>query len=117
VYPSAGPLLGSIAETYLDKTRGIDVTRLPEDIHRALRFHPHDHRIDFSRAIERVLGARELILIELPRAEAPERRRIGWIQIDGASHLANRLVAAPQPRVDHGEVERPPCLRGLRGGC
>jgi hypothetical protein len=32
--------LGSIAEQYLDGTRHIDVTKLPADIHRALRFHP-----------------------------------------------------------------------------
>ena len=32
--------MGSIAEQYLDETRHIDVTKLPADIHRALRFHP-----------------------------------------------------------------------------
>ena len=41
IWTSAGPLLGSIAERYLDQTRDIDVTRLPEDIHRSLRFHPN----------------------------------------------------------------------------
>ena len=30
-----------MAERYLDETRHIDVTRLPEDIHRSLRFHPN----------------------------------------------------------------------------
>ena len=34
-------MLGSIAERYLDETRHIDVSRLPEDIHRSLRFHPN----------------------------------------------------------------------------
>jgi len=34
------PLAGSIAERYLDETRHIDVTRLPDDVHRCLRFHP-----------------------------------------------------------------------------
>jgi DNA polymerase len=40
IWLSAQPLLGSIAEQYLDETRGIDVTRLPPDVHRSLRFHP-----------------------------------------------------------------------------
>jgi hypothetical protein len=41
IWTSAQPLLGSIAERYLDETRHIDVSRLPEDIHRSLRFHPN----------------------------------------------------------------------------
>ena len=41
IWTSAQPLLGSIAERYLDETRDIDITRLPEDIHRSLRFHPN----------------------------------------------------------------------------
>ena len=40
IWTSAQPLRGSIAEQYLDETRQIDVTKLPEDIHRSLRFHP-----------------------------------------------------------------------------
>ena len=40
IWTSAQPLLGSMAERYLDETRGIDVSKLPEDIHRSLRFHP-----------------------------------------------------------------------------
>ena len=40
IWTECAPLSGSIAERYLDETRHIDVTRLPEDIHRALRFHP-----------------------------------------------------------------------------
>jgi DNA polymerase len=40
IWTSAQPLRGSIAERYLDETRHIDVTELPEDIHRSLRFHP-----------------------------------------------------------------------------
>jgi hypothetical protein len=41
IWTSAQPLLGSIAERYLDETRHIDVSRLPEDIYRSLRFHQH----------------------------------------------------------------------------
>jgi hypothetical protein len=41
IWTSAGPLLGSIAERYLDETRGIDITKLPDDTHRSLRFHPN----------------------------------------------------------------------------
>jgi hypothetical protein len=41
IWTSAQPLRGSIAERYLDETRHIDVTKLPEDIHRSLRFHPN----------------------------------------------------------------------------
>jgi DNA polymerase len=40
IWTSAGPLLGSIDERYLDETRDIDITQLPADIHRSLRFHP-----------------------------------------------------------------------------
>jgi hypothetical protein len=40
IWTSAQPLRGSIAEIYLDETRHIDVTKLPEDIHHSLRFHP-----------------------------------------------------------------------------
>jgi hypothetical protein len=51
MWTSAQPLLGSPAERYLDETRGIDVSKLPSDIHHSLRFHPsrafgsgtHDH--------------------------------------------------------------------------
>jgi DNA polymerase bacteriophage-type len=35
------PLHGSIAERYLDEVRHIDVTKLPENVHRSLRFHPN----------------------------------------------------------------------------
>jgi hypothetical protein len=41
IWTSAQPLRGSIAERYLDETRHIDVTKLPDDTHRSLRFHPH----------------------------------------------------------------------------
>jgi hypothetical protein len=41
IWLSAQPLRGSMAERYLDETRHIDVTKLPEDIHRSLRFHPN----------------------------------------------------------------------------
>jgi DNA polymerase len=40
IWTSAQPVLGSIAERYLDETRDIDMTRLPADIHKTLRFHP-----------------------------------------------------------------------------
>jgi hypothetical protein len=33
--------LASIAERYLDVARGIDITKLPGDIHHSLRFHPN----------------------------------------------------------------------------
>jgi hypothetical protein len=41
IWLSAQPLLGSIAEHYLDETRHIDISKLPDDIHRSLRFHPN----------------------------------------------------------------------------
>jgi hypothetical protein len=41
IWTSAQPLIGSLAERYLDQTRGIDISKLPEDIHRSLRFHPN----------------------------------------------------------------------------
>jgi DNA polymerase len=40
IWTSAGSVLDSMAERYLDETRGIDVTKLPADIHGSLRFHP-----------------------------------------------------------------------------
>jgi DNA polymerase len=41
VWLSAVSIRGTIAERYLDETRHIDLTQLPEDLHRSLRFHPH----------------------------------------------------------------------------
>jgi hypothetical protein len=40
IWDATLPLRGSLAERYLDVTRGIDVTKLPDDVHRCLRFHP-----------------------------------------------------------------------------
>jgi Toprim domain/CHC2 zinc finger len=40
IWIAAKPIKGTIAERYLDETRHIDVTKLPEDIYRSLRFHP-----------------------------------------------------------------------------
>jgi Toprim domain/CHC2 zinc finger/DNA polymerase family A len=39
IWTSAKPVLGTIAERYLDETRGIDINKLPADLHRSLRFH------------------------------------------------------------------------------
>jgi DNA polymerase len=41
IWTTAGPLVGSIAEQYLDETRDIDITRLPTDIDESLRFCPN----------------------------------------------------------------------------
>jgi DNA polymerase len=41
IWLSAQSIRGTIAERYLDETRHIDVTKLPADLHRSLRFHPH----------------------------------------------------------------------------
>ena len=43
IWTSRQPLHGSMAEQYLDETRHIDVTKLPDDVHRSLRFHPSLH--------------------------------------------------------------------------
>jgi DNA polymerase len=40
IWTTARPLLGSIAERYLDEVRDIDITKLPADLHHSLRFHP-----------------------------------------------------------------------------
>jgi DNA polymerase len=40
IWDSAQPLIGSMAERYLDETRHIDITKLPTNIHHSLRFHP-----------------------------------------------------------------------------
>ena len=40
IWTSSLPLSGSMAERYLDETRHVDVTKLPDDVHRCLRFHP-----------------------------------------------------------------------------
>jgi hypothetical protein len=41
IWLSAQSIRGTMAERYLDETRGIDVTKLPDDVHRSLRFHPN----------------------------------------------------------------------------
>ena len=40
LWNAASSLLGSMGERYLADTRGIDVSKLPNSIHEALRFHP-----------------------------------------------------------------------------
>jgi hypothetical protein len=40
IWAAAEPIRGSIAERYLDETRGVDLGKLPQDIHGALGFHP-----------------------------------------------------------------------------
>jgi DNA polymerase len=40
LWHAASSLLGSMGERYLSETRGIDVGKLPADIHESLRFHP-----------------------------------------------------------------------------
>ncbi len=40
IWNGAQPLIGSMAEQYLDRTRGIDFTKMPADLHASLRFHP-----------------------------------------------------------------------------
>jgi Toprim domain/CHC2 zinc finger len=39
IWRAARPIAGTIGERYLDQTRGVDLTKLPPGIHRALRFH------------------------------------------------------------------------------
>ena len=39
VWEAAGPLCG-LAERYLDETRHVDLSQLPDDIRQSLRFHP-----------------------------------------------------------------------------
>jgi DNA polymerase len=41
IWLSAQSIRGTMAERYLDETRGIDITKLPQDVHRSLRFHPN----------------------------------------------------------------------------
>jgi hypothetical protein len=38
LWNNASPLLGSMGERYLAETRGIDVSKLPADVHESLRF-------------------------------------------------------------------------------
>ena len=40
IWTAAGPLSDPLAQRYLDETRGADLTKLPPDIDRSLRFHP-----------------------------------------------------------------------------
>jgi hypothetical protein len=40
IWTAAQPLAGTMAAQYLAETRRIDLTKLPEDVHRCLRFHP-----------------------------------------------------------------------------
>jgi DNA polymerase len=41
IWTAAQPLAGTMAARYLAETRCIDLTKLPEDVHRCLRFHPN----------------------------------------------------------------------------
>ena len=39
IWLETSPIVGTIAARYLDETRHVDMTKLPEDLHRCLRFH------------------------------------------------------------------------------
>jgi hypothetical protein len=87
IWTAAEPLAGTLAERYLDETRAIDVTRLPEDIHRALRFHP---------ACVFGAGARLPCLIALmrdPLTDAPVGiQRVALHEVDGLVEKIDRRM-------------------------
>jgi hypothetical protein len=87
IWASAQPLRGSIAERYLDETRHIDVTKLPEDIHCSLRFHPN---CVFGSSTQPCLIA----LMRDPLTDAPVGiQRIGLELSDGrVEKIERRMV-------------------------
>jgi putative DNA primase/helicase len=86
IWLAAQPLLGSMAEDYLEQTRGIDVSKLPADIHRCLRFHP---RCTFGPATRPCLIA----LMRDPITDAPLGiQRIALEQRDGRIEKIDRRM-------------------------
>jgi hypothetical protein len=77
LWNAASPLLSSIGERYLGETRGIDVNKLPDNIHESLRFHP---RCTFGTDVAPCI----LALMRDPVSDAPVGvHRIGLKMVDG----------------------------------
>ena len=77
LWNAASALLGSMGERYLSETRGIDVGKLPADIHESLRFHP---RCPFGSDTAPCI----LALMRDPLSDAPVGiHRIGLKTVDG----------------------------------
>ena len=77
LWNAASSLLGSMGERYLSETRGIDVGKLPADIHESLRFHP---RCPFGSDTAPCI----LALMRDPLSDAPVGiHRIGLKTVDG----------------------------------
>jgi len=87
LWTGAQPLIGSLAERYLQETRGIDVSKLPRTIHDVLRFHPRCP-----------LGARAqqpclIALMRDPATDAPVGiHRIGLAVENGAVVKLDRMA-------------------------
>jgi hypothetical protein len=84
LWNAASALIGSIGEHYLSETRGIDVSKLPADIHESLRFHP---RCPFgAEAVPSILA-----LMRDPLSDTPVGvHRIGLRLIDGRVEKLDR---------------------------
>jgi DNA polymerase len=77
LWNAAGPLLSSMGERYLSETRGVDVSKLPADIHASLRFHP---RCPFGADTAPCI----LALMRDPLSDTPVGiHRIGLQTVDG----------------------------------
>ena len=82
--PSALP--GSLGERYLSETRGVDVSKLPADIHESLRFHP---RCPFGSDTAPCI----LALMRDPVSDTPIGiHRIGLKTVDGKVAKIDRMA-------------------------
>jgi hypothetical protein len=87
LWTAAVPLIGSIGARYLSETRGIDVGKLPPNIHEVLRFHP---RCIFGK---RSYQPCIIALMRDPMTDAPVGiHRIGLAQANGAVTKLDRMA-------------------------
>ena len=86
LWNAASCLQGSLGERYLRETRGVDVSKLPADIHESLRFHP---RCPFgSDTVPCILA-----LMRDPVSDTPIGiHRIGLKTIDGKVAKIDRMA-------------------------
>jgi len=102
IWTAAQPLLGSLGERYLAETRHIDVTQLPPDVHRSLRFHPncvfgsgtHPCLIALMRhpLSDKPVGIQRIALS--PEGKKVDRRMLGRGGVVKLFAVGQRLVVA-----------------------
>ena len=100
LWNAAGALQGSLGERYLSETRGVDVSKLPAEIHESLRFHP---RCPFGSDTAPCI----LALMRDPLSDTPVGiHRIGLKTVDGKVAKLDRMALGQDGRGEAVAGER-----------